>query len=257
MRQAAQHEVEIIRQQAGSNQQALHDHVQKRPQQLQQDKQTVEMREQQNNAQARPMCEHIQQQAENCIAQMSEDNRRSQLELQEVQKATEGQVAYVARQAELDRDNRAVKGLQMLGAKLEAAHQQLRNSERVASMAGSNCGSPVVGNPFDHPLPNTRSAQHTAIMSVGPGASVASINPLEVMFCSCCGSQNVAGRPSCWRCSTLFSSATANNGADQIQIPGNRLGATPCPPPSLSPWKFLRFRGAGAASASIECGCRH
>ena len=143
---------------------------------MQQEKQTVEMREQQNNAQARPMCEHIQQQAENCIAQMSEDNRRSQLELQEVQKAAEGQVAYVARQAELDRD-RAVKELQMLGAKLEAAHQQLRNSERVASMAGSNCGLPVVGNPFDHPLPNTRSAQHTAIMSVGPGASVASINP--------------------------------------------------------------------------------
>jgi hypothetical protein len=139
----------------------------------------------------------------------------------------------------------------MLGAKLEAAHQQLRNSERVASMAGSICGSPLIGNPFDHPPPNTQSAQHAEIMSVGPGASVASINPLEVMFCSCCGSQNVVGRPSCWRCSTLFSSVAANNGADQIQIPGKRLGATPCPPPSLSPWKFLRFRGAGAASASI------
>ena len=46
------------------------------------------------------------------------------------------------------------------------------------------------------------------------------------MFCSCCGSQDVAGRQSCWRCSTLFSSVTANNGADQIQIPGNHLGAT-------------------------------
>ena len=71
----------------------------------------------------------------------------------------------------------------MLGAKLEAAHQQLRNSERVASMAGSICGSPLIGNPFGHPPPNTQSAQHAEIMSVGPGASVASINPLEVMFC--------------------------------------------------------------------------
>ena len=80
MRQAAQHEVEIIRQQAGSNQQALHDHAQERLQQLQQEKRTVEMREQQNNAQARQMREHIQQQAENRIAQMSEVNRRLQLE---------------------------------------------------------------------------------------------------------------------------------------------------------------------------------
>ena len=67
------------------------------------------------------------------------------IELQEVQKAAEGQVAYVARQAELDRE-RAVKELQMLGPKLEAAHQQLMNSERVASMSGSICGSPFVGN---------------------------------------------------------------------------------------------------------------
>ena len=68
------------------------------------------------------------------------------------------------------------------------------------------------------------------------------------MFCSCCGSQNVIGRPSCWRCSTLFSSVTSNNGADQIQVSGNLLGATSCPPPSLSPSETLRFRGAGAAN---------
>ena len=138
----------------------------------------------------------------------------------------------------------------MLGAKLEAAHQQSMNSERVASMSGSICGSPLVGNPFDHPHPHPQSAQHTEIMSVGPGASAASINPLEVKFCSCCCSQNVTGRPSCWRCSFLFSSVTANNG-DQIQVPGNLLGATSCPPPSLSPQETLRFRGAGAANASI------
>ena len=91
------------------------------------------------------MFEHVQQEAESGIARLSEDNRRLQIGLQEVQKAAEGQVAYVAGQAELDRE-RAVKELQLLGAKLEAAHQQLMNSERVASMSGSICGSPFVGN---------------------------------------------------------------------------------------------------------------
>ena len=90
------------------------------------------------------MFEHVQQEAESGIARLSEDNRRLQIGLQEVQKAAEGQVAYIARQAELDRE-RAVKELQMLGAKLEAAHQQLMNSERVASMSGSICGSHWLG----------------------------------------------------------------------------------------------------------------
>ena len=76
MRRAAQQEIEMIRQQAGSNQQALHDHVQVRLQQLQQEKQ-------------------MQQQVESRIARLSEDNRQLQIELQEVQKAAEGQVAYV------------------------------------------------------------------------------------------------------------------------------------------------------------------
>ena len=147
MRGAAQQEIEHIRQQAGNNQKALQDHVLERLRQLQQEKQTVEMREQQNTEQAKQLCEQIQQQADSRIAQMAEDNRQLKLELHEVQKAAEGQVAYVARQAELYRD-RAVKELQMLGAKLEAAHQQLRNSERVASMAGSISGSPLVWKPF-------------------------------------------------------------------------------------------------------------
>ena len=67
MRQAAQEEIETIRQQAGSNQQASHDHVQAGLQQLQQEKQTVEMREQESNEKARQLFEHIQQQAESRI----------------------------------------------------------------------------------------------------------------------------------------------------------------------------------------------
>ena len=246
MREAARKEVEHIRQQAGNNQKALQEHVLERLQQLQNEKQTVEKREQQNTEQAKQWCEHIQQQADARIAQMAESNRQLGLEIHEVQRAAEGQAAYIARQAELDRE-RAVKELQMLGAKLEAAHQQL-NSDRVASMADSTSGSPCVGNPFDHLPPHTQSTQHTEILSVGPGASVASIN---VMFCSCCGSQNVIGRLSCWRCSTLFSAVVANNGADHNFMQGDRIGATSCPPPSLSPSESFRFRGTGAASASI------
>ena len=71
------------------------------------------------------------------------------------------------------------------------------------------------------------------------------------MFSSCCGSQNMVGRPSCWRCSTLFSAVVANNGADQNLLQGDRIGATSCLPPSLSPSESFRFRGAGSASASI------
>ena len=155
MREAAQQEIEHIRQQAGNNQKAWQDHVLERLQQLQQEKQTVEMREQQNTEQTKQLCEQIQQQADRLIAQMAEDNRQLKLEFHELQKAAEGQVAYVAREADLYRD-RAVKELQMLGAKLKAAHQQF-NSERVASTAGSISGSPLVGNPFDHPRPHTQS----------------------------------------------------------------------------------------------------
>ena len=255
MREAARKEVEHIRQQAGNNQKALQEHVLERLQQLQHEKQTVEKREQQNTEQAKQWCEHIQQQADARIAQMAESNRQLRLEIHEVQRAAEGQAAYIARQAELDRE-RAVKELQMLGAKLEAAHQQL-NSDRVASMADSTSGSPCVGNPFDHLPPHTQSTQHTQILSVGPGASVASINPLEVMFCSCCGSQNVIGRLSCWRCSTLFSAVVANNGAGHNFMQGDRIGATSCPPPSLSPSESFRFRGTGAASASIAHAAAH
>ena len=56
---------------------------------------------------------------------------------------------------------------------------------------------------------------------------------MEVMYCSCCGSQNVIGRPSCWKCSTMFSSMTANNGTDSFQGHGIVAGSHPLPPPSL------------------------
>ena len=50
--------------------------------------------------------------------------------------------------------------------------------DRVASAAGSVMGSPML-NPFDHLPQAYQSAQHTEIMSAG--ASIASVNPLEVM----------------------------------------------------------------------------
>ena len=62
------------------------------------------MRDQEGSEKARQLFEHMQQQAESRIARPSDDIRRLQIELQEVQKAAEGQVSYVARQAELDRE---------------------------------------------------------------------------------------------------------------------------------------------------------
>ena len=59
MRQAARHEIESIRQQAGNDQLALQAQVQSRLDELQREKQSVEFREQQNTAHARQMLEHI------------------------------------------------------------------------------------------------------------------------------------------------------------------------------------------------------
>ena len=125
------------------------------------------------------------------------------------------------------------------------------SSERVFSSPGSIVGSPILNNPFDHLPTPAQSVQHTEILTAGPGASVASANPLEVMFCACCGSQNVVGRPSCWRCSTMFSWFTANNGTDHFNAHGNQSGAPQCPSPSMSPSEAFAIQGAGAASACI------
>ena len=57
------------------------------------------MREQESNEKARQIYTQIQQEAENRIAQLTDENRRLRLELQKVQNAAEAQVAHVARQA--------------------------------------------------------------------------------------------------------------------------------------------------------------
>ena len=277
MRQAAQHEIESIRQQAGNDQLTLQAQVQSRLDELQREKQSVEFREQQNTAHARQMLEHMHREkksielreqqntaqarqmidkmhleAEGRIQQLSQDNQKLVAELQEAQRSAENRVAHATRQAELERE-RAVQELRVLGAKLEAAHQKMVSSERVFSSPGSIVGSPILNNPFDHLPTPAQSVQHTEILTAGPGASVASANPLEVMFCACCGSQNVVGRPSCWRCSTMFSSFTftANNGTDHFNAHGNQSGAPQCPPPSMSPSEAFAIQGAGAASACI------
>ena len=206
IRQQAQQEVEQIRIQAGSNQQMLQEQVFQKLSQLNQEKQMLEMREQRTQEQAQQQIEQLQHKADSHITRLSDDNRRLQAQLEETRKSAEGQVALVQYQAEAERQ-RAVAELRELSSKLEVAHQKLMGAnkdayshpDRVASATGSVMGSPML-NPFDHLPQAYQSAQHTEIMSAG--ASVASANPLEVMFCTCCGSQNVIGRPSCWRCST-------------------------------------------------------
>ena len=254
IRQQAQQEVEQIRIQAGSNQQMLQEQVFQKLSQLNQEKQMLELREQRTQEQAQQQIEQLQHKADSHITRLSDDNRRLQAQLEETRKSAEGQVAFVQYQAEAERQ-RAVAELRELSSKLEVAHQKLMGAnkdayshpDRVASATGSVMGSPML-NPFDHLPQAYQSAQHTEIMSAG--ASVASANPLEVMFCTCCGSQNVIGRPSCWRCSTLLSTVTAKNGAD-LRLQDHRVESAPCPPPSLAPSSFRALQGVAAGSASI------
>ena len=243
-RQQAQQEVESIRQQAGNNHQMLQEQVYQKLQQLNQEKQMLEMRERQTHQQAQQRFEQLQQEAVNQIKKLSEDNMRLQAELEDSRKSAEGQVNFVKLQAESERQ-RAVAELKELSSKLEVI---MTHPERVGSTSGTMMGSPI-GNPFEHLPQAYQSAQPTEIMSAG--ASIASANPLEVMYCTCCGSQNVIGRPSCWRCSTLLSTVTAKNGADLNRIQDHGFDPAPCPPPSLAPSSFRALQGVAASSASI------
>ena len=213
-------------------------------QQLSQEKQVLEMREKQTHQQAQQRFEQLQQEAGNQIKRLSEDNMRLQAELEDSRKSAEGQMNFVKLQAETERQ-RAVAELKELSSKLEAI---MTHPERVGSASGTMMGSPI-GNPFEHLPQAYQSAQPTEILSAG--ASVASANPLEVMYCTCCGSQNVIGRPSCWRCSTLLSTVTAKNGADLSRIQDHSFDPAPCPPPSLAPSSFRASQGVAAGSASI------
>ena len=244
LRQQAQQEVESIRQQAGNNHQMLQEQVYQKLQQLNQEKQMLEMRERQTHQQAQQRFEQLQQEAVNQIKKLSEDNMRLQAELEDSRKSAEGQVNFVKLQAESERQ-RAVAELKELSSKLEVI---MTHPDRVGSTSGTMMGSPI-GNPFEHLPQAYQSAQPTEIMSAG--ASIASANPLEVMYCTCCGSQNVIGRPSCWRCSTLLSTVTAKNGADLNRIQDYGFDPAPCPPPSLAPSSFRALQDVAASSASI------
>ena len=185
LRQQAQQEVEHIKQQAGNNHQMLQEQVYQKLQQLSQEKQMLEMREKQTHQQAQQRFEQLQQEAGNQTKRLSEDNMRLQAELEDSRKAAEGQMNFVKLQAETERQ-RAVAELKELSSKLETI---MTHPERVGSASGTMMGSPI-GNPFEHLPQAYQSAQPTEILSAG--ASVASANPLEVMYCTCC--------PSCWRC---------------------------------------------------------
>ena len=111
----------------------------------------------------------------------------------------------------LDSERRSMHDhISLLTQELAALKQQMAERDR-ASTANSVAGSSH-RNPFDTPALRSPDPDQVTLRA----CSVASVNPMEVMFCACCGSQNVVGRPSCWKCSTMFSSVTANNGADQF-----------------------------------------
>ena len=187
----------------------------------------------------------VQHERDLAVQQLSKDAHQLQQVQQEkaiLARQAEGEIMTATQRAEaqisiLAADNQKLVGdrqqlhdqMQMLRQELAAAKQQLMNKDLLSS-ASSVVGSPPMMNPFDIPaVQGSPASEHLSVRA----CSVASMSPMEVMFCSCCGSQNVIGRPSCWRCATMFSLATANNGTDRFQGPG--LPSPSMPPPSDAP----------------------
>ena len=193
----------------------------------------------------------VQHERDLAVQQLSADAQQLQQAQQErasLVRQAEGEIMNATQRAEaqismLAADNQKLVGdrqmmqEQMHQMKQELAAAQLRLMDRdLFSAPSSVAGSPPMASPFDTPaVHGSPKSEHLSVRA----CSVASASPLETMYCSCCGSQNVIGRPSCWRCGTMFSAVTANNGTDIFQTPA--LSPVPLPPPSVAPSKISQI----------------
>ena len=85
----------------------------------------------------------------------------------------------------------------------------------------------------------------------GRAPSIASVSPLSIIYCSTCGSQNVKGRESCWKCGYGFTPTFRdNNGADpSAQI----VGVPPLPGiQALDRTSSKSFAGNIAPCANVQ-----
>ena len=102
--------------------------------------------------------------------------------------------------------------LQFAAQSAEEEVQRLRSEVdvlRSRTISPSECAP----NPFASPAQGPPTCPTDIISAAGSHASASAV-PMETMYCSCCGFQNVVGRPSCWKCHTMFNATIANNGAD-------------------------------------------
>ena len=193
----------------------------------------------------------VQRERDLAMQQLSADAQQLQQAQQErasLVRQAEGEILNATQRAEaqismLAVDNQKLMGdrqmmqeqMHQLKLELAAAQQKLMDRD-LFSAPSSVAGSPPMANPFDTPaVHGSPKSEHLSVRA----CSVASVSPLETMYCSCCGSQNVIGRPSCWRCGTMFSAVTANNGTDIFQTPA--FSPVPLPPPSVAPSKFSQI----------------
>ena len=189
MRMAAQQEIEAIRSQAGTNQQALEEALRGRLAQIQSEVSMRDNMQQQAVHQARDEAEHLRRQNE---AVVSEAEARLQRLAQ-------------------DRD--------LLMQQAEQAEQhaaRLRDELQILQRSGTSVHAPSFVeagsvrnfNPFDTPTPPAvASSPATSVAGSRRPPSVASQTPLEVRYCGVCGAQNVKGRPTCWRCNSSLNEA--------------------------------------------------
>ena len=189
MRMAAQQEIATIRDQAGSNQQALEEALKSRLAQIQSEVSMRDSMQQQAVHQARDEADHLRRQNE---AVVSEAEAR-------LQRLAQDRDLFM-QQAEQAEQNAA----------------RLRNELQIIQRHGTSVHTPsfvAAGsvrslNPFDTPKPPVvTSNPATSIAGSHKPPSVASQTPLEVRYCGVCGVQNVRGRPTCWRCNSSLNEA--------------------------------------------------
>ena len=200
MRMAAQQEIEAIRSQAGTNQQALEEALRGRLAQIQSEVSMRDSMQQQAVHQARDEADHLRRQNEVVVSEAE---------------------ARLQRLAQ-DRD--------LLMQQAEQAEQhaaRLRDELQILKRQGTSVHTPSFVetgsvrnfNPFDTPTPPAvASNPATSVAGSRRPPSVASQTPLEVSYCGVCGAQNVKGRPTCWRCNSSLNEAI--NGTVELHRDG-------------------------------------
>eukprot|EP00435_Cladocopium_sp_Y103_P018950 s2775_g4.t1 len=198
----------------------------------------------------------IKQHAEEQVLQAKQALEK---ERDSLRQQAEGHVAHTTSQAEgkvralADANQQLVAERDRLQLAAQAADQKLHplrdevfkmqqaavSAAQNMSRAGSVSESPL-GNPFSSPPPKLPVCPTNPASLAGSVAS-ASAGPFETVYCPCCGNQNVYSWKTfmCWKCSTMFDSRIANNGADVSSVISGSFCVGHAPPISAVPSSFI------------------